>query len=113
MIFRRPAHDNKQPIEPNLQIWAKMMTLVEDLEAVFFKSDPRDIERSKTEVIHGASLVVQWIRIHLPSRRCGFDLWARKMPWRRKWQPTTVSWKIPLTVESGRLQSIGSQKNSA
>ena len=68
MIFRRPAHDNKQPIEPNLQIWAKMMTLVEDLEAVFFKSDPRDIERSKTEVIHGASLVVQWIRIHLPMQ---------------------------------------------
>jgi len=47
MIFRRPAHDDKQPIAPNLQIWAKMMNLAEDLEAVFFKSDPRDIERSK------------------------------------------------------------------
>ena len=29
-------------------------------------------------------------RIHLPSRRCGFDPWARKIPWRRKWQPTQV-----------------------
>ena len=56
MIFRRPAHDDKQPIEPNLQIWAKTMILVEDLEAVFFKPDPRDIEQSKTEVIHGTSL---------------------------------------------------------
>ena len=23
-------------------------------------------------------------------RRCRFDPWVRKMPWRRKWQPTTV-----------------------
>jgi len=22
------------------------------------------------------------------SRRCGFDPWLRKIPWRRKWQPT-------------------------
>ena len=23
-------------------------------------------------------------------RRCGFSPWVRKMPWRRKWQPTPV-----------------------
>ena len=23
-------------------------------------------------------------------RRCRFDPWVRKIPWRRKWQPTTV-----------------------
>ena len=23
--------------------------------------------------------------------RCGFDPWIRKIPWRRKWQPTSVS----------------------
>ena len=23
-------------------------------------------------------------------RRCGFDLWVRKIPWGRKWQPTAV-----------------------
>ena len=23
-------------------------------------------------------------------KRCGFDPWVRKIPWRRKWQPTTV-----------------------
>ena len=27
-------------------------------------------------------------RIHLPSRRCGFNPWIGKTPWRRKWQPT-------------------------
>ena len=32
-------------------------------------------------------------RIHLQCkrhRRCRFDSWGRKMPWRRKWQPTPV-----------------------
>ena len=23
-------------------------------------------------------------------KRCGFDLWVGKIPWRRKWQPTPV-----------------------
>ena len=29
-------------------------------------------------------------KIHLPGRRRGFDPWVRKIPWRRKWQPTPV-----------------------
>ena len=24
------------------------------------------------------------------TNRCGFDPWVRKIPWRRKWQPTPV-----------------------
>ena len=27
-------------------------------------------------------------RIWLPNRRCGFDPWVGKIPWRMKWQPT-------------------------
>ena len=27
---------------------------------------------------------------NLQCRRCGFDPWVGKMPWRRKWQPTPV-----------------------
>ena len=27
---------------------------------------------------------------HLQCRRPGFDPWLRKIPWRRKWQPTPV-----------------------
>ena len=35
-----------------------------------------------------------------------------KLFWRRKWQPTTVflAWRIPWMEESGRLQSISSQR---
>ena len=36
-----------------------------------------------------ASLMAQWQRICLQCRR-GFDPWVRKMPWRRKCQPTPV-----------------------
>ena len=35
------------------------------------------------------------LRIHLwygRHRRCGFDPWVRKIPWRRAWQPTPVFW---------------------
>ena len=39
-------------------------------------------------------------------RRCGFDPWVRKIPWRRKWQPAPV-W----TGEPGELQSMGLQKS--
>ena len=38
------------------------------------------------------------------------ELWVPSLgqedPWRRKWQP----WKIPWTVEPGRLLSMGSQR---
>ena len=27
---------------------------------------------------------------HRRYKRCGFDVWLRKIPWRRKWQPTPV-----------------------
>ena len=40
-----------------------------------------------------------------------FDPWDRKLPWRRKWQPTPVflPGQSPWTEKLGRLQSIGSQ----
>ena len=34
---------------------------------------------------------------------------GRKIPWRRKWQPTQV-WRIPRTDEPGGLQSMWKQK---
>ena len=37
-------------------------------------------------------------------KRCGFDPWVRKIPWRRKWQPTPVF----LPAEShGRRSLVG------
>ena len=29
-------------------------------------------------------------QVCLQCRRIGFDHWVRKIPWRRKWQPTLV-----------------------
>ena len=37
-------------------------------------------------------LVAQTIRIYLQCGRPRFDPWVRKIPWRRKWQPTPVFW---------------------
>ena len=34
--------------------------------------------------------MAQWSRILLQSRRHGFNPWVRKIPWKRKWQPTSV-----------------------
>ena len=38
---------------------------------------------------------------------------VRKIPWRRKWQPTPVflTWEMPWTEEPGGLQSTGLQKS--
>ena len=46
-------------------------------------------------------------------RRCSFHLWVRKIPWRRKWQPTPASLarRSPWTEEPGRLQSMGVTKS--
>ena len=43
--------------------------------------------------------------------RHGFDPWAGKIPWSRKWQPCSsiLAWKIPWTEEPGGLQSMGLQ----
>ena len=53
---------------------------------------------SPTILLHVAiqlSQVVQWLK-NLPAnvrrcRRCSYDPWVGKIPWRRKWQPTPVS----------------------
>ena len=36
------------------------------------------------------NLVAQLERICLQCKRIWFDPWVRKVPWRRKWQPTPV-----------------------
>ena len=43
-------------------------------------------------------------------KRCGFDPWVGKVPWRRGWQPSILAWIIAWTEEPGRLPSMGSQK---
>ena len=62
-------------------------------------------------------IVVPWWlngkSVCLQGRRPGIDPWVRKVPWRRKWQPTPVL--LPgkshgRTEEPGRLYSIGVTK---
>ena len=40
--------------------------------------------------------------------------WVRRIPWKRKWQPTPsiLAWGIPWTEEPGGLQSMGLQRVS-
>ena len=46
-------------------------------------------------------------------RRCRFNPWIGKSPWRRNWQPTLVFWpgKSHGQEEPDRLQSMRSQKS--
>ena len=41
-----------------------------------------------------ANIRLSWwlsgIELAYQNRSCGFDPWVRKIPWRRKWQPTTL-----------------------
>ena len=60
-----------------------------------------------------APLVAQMVKNLLQCRRPGFSPWVGKIPWRRAWQPTPVFLprESPWTEESGRLQTMGSQKS--
>ena len=62
--------------------------------------------------VHGASQVARWLRPHPPCRRCSFDPWIGKIPWRKAGQPTPVflPGESPWTEETGGLQSMGSQR---
>ena len=44
-------------------------------------------------------------------RRCRFNPWVRKIPWRRMTAHSNIlAWEIPQTEKPGRLQSMGFQK---
>ena len=47
-------------------------------------------------------------------KRCGFDPWVGKIPWRRNWQThsSILAWRITWTEEPGQLQFIGRQRVS-
>ena len=47
-----------------------------------------------------------------PNRRHRFDFWVKKIPQRRKWQPTPVffPWEMPWTEAPGGQHSMGLQR---
>ena len=56
----------------------------------------------------GLPLWLSWERICLQCGRPGFDPWVGKIPWRREWLPTPVSWP----GEFRRLYSPRGRKES-
>ena len=72
----------------------------------------------------GSSTVKNPPAMQETCRRCRFDPWIGKIPWRRKWQPTPVFlpekfhglqpdkllWEVPWTEEPGGLQCMGLQR---
>ena len=55
-----------------------------------------------------ASLVAQTVKSLPVIRETMFDAWVQKIPWRREWQPTSIS----LPEESqGQRSLVGSQKS--
>ena len=39
---------------------------------------------------YGLPCWLRWQRVRLQCRRLGWDLWVRKIPWRKEWLPTPV-----------------------
>ena len=47
------------------------------------------VAKSRTRLSDWTEL--NWVHVqYRRHRRCGFDLWVRKIPWGKKWQPTPV-----------------------
>ena len=56
-----------------------------------------------------------WLRGREPAcqwRRCGFNPWVRKMPWRKEMatHSSILAWEIPWTEGPGGLQSMGCKR---
>ena len=71
-------------------------------------------KKSKINSIIQSWGLPRWLRSKEPacqSRRCGFNPWVGKIPWRRAWQPTPVFLpaESPWTEKPGGLQPMGFQ----
>ena len=80
--------------------WETSLSLSLLFKSIFLVSFPRWLS--------GKESSCQFMR----HRRCGFDPWVRKIPRRRKWQPTSVFFPGESHGQSlaGYSQSIGSQR---
>ena len=54
--------------------------------------------------------LAQWKRNCPPSRRCQFNPWVEKIPWRRAWQPIPVSLPGKSHGQGSLVGYIGSQR---
>ena len=65
------------------------------------------------ERVSKVALVVKNLSAYAGDKRCRFDPWAGKTPWRRAWQPTPVflPGASPWSEEPGGLQFMGPQRD--
>ena len=54
------------------------------------KQQQPDLPNIMNMSISWTSMVIQWLRIHLPVQETWVDIWVGKIPWRRKRQLTPV-----------------------
>ena len=77
-----------------------------------------DFGRSPVFVlVQAAGWLPRWLsakELACQSKRCGFDSWVEKIPWRRKWQPTPwvcLPGESPWTEELGGYRPWGRKKS--
>ena len=88
--------------------WTRCALLVEDQHRL--QQVIHDHQSGSCVLVH--TLVPHMVK-NLPAmRETWVQSWVRKIPWRRKWQPTPVflPGESPWTEEPGELQSMGSQR---
>ena len=79
------------------------------------KNGKQTLPCSQTYTVGNINLELPWWlngkEYSCHSRRLRFNPWVRKIPYRRKWQPTPVlSWKIPWTEEPGGYSPWGHKR---
>ena len=82
------------------------------------RAEPESPTAPDHKRIHLGSPNPRWLSVKESAgqckrcRKCSFNSYIRKIPWRRKWQPTPVFLprKIPWTQEPGGPKSIGLQR---
>ena len=69
------------------QCWAESLPLLPKWDIHLQRPRPPEKSPNKHQK---ASLVAQGWRTCLQCKRCRFNPWSKKIPWKRKWQPTPV-----------------------
>ena len=114
-----PAQANWEP-DPELPYHLKLTVVKSGLWGVTKDMLSQEVTRVLEALCQAFGAKTRYLSFLIPCvceplwlRRCGFNSWVRKIPWRRKWQPTRIrilAWEIPWTEEPGGQQSIGSQR---
>ena len=98
---------NEQQVSPGDMLVSSWSQVLAKLRTSIEKEDLASVKRCwgfPGDSVHRES--------NCQCRRCEFNPWVMKSPWRREWLPTPVFLpeKSPWTEESGGLQFVRSQR---